>query len=72
MQDFCAFTHKILHIINSNNPKLSVKGLTASFLKFFKSLKSFIYKGLHVFQKIKLPLGYHFFKAFIYLITLLK
>lgn len=45
MQDLNAFTHKILHIINSNNPKLSVKGLTASFLKFFKSLQGFIYKG---------------------------
>lgn len=45
MQDFNAFTHKILHIINSNNPKLSVKGLTDSFLKFLKSLQTFILKG---------------------------
>ena len=44
--------------------ELTTHGLTASFLKFLKSLQAFILKGLRVFQKIKLPLGYHFFKAF--------
>jgi len=60
MQNFCAFTHKILHIITSKTINLSIKGLTASFLKFSKSLQAFILKGFRGFLKIKLPLGYHF------------
>ena len=64
MQDFCIFTHKIMHIITLDNAKLSLKGLTACFLKFLKTMKSFIYKEFHAFIKIKLPFSCHFFKFF--------
>ena len=61
---FFVFTPQISPLFYPSFNSDKVHGSTGRFLKFLKSLYSFIYKGFSVFKKCRLPFSCHFFKDF--------